>query len=80
MVRNIATSKHEAVEKSAFFFEGTRMLSTHGQSTCAHMQDTGLTHPEAGPIVWQENAQRDHSRSTMENRPACGPDHIPIEN
>ena len=51
MARNIADSKHEVVVKSAFFPEGISMLNTHGQSTCVHLQDTSLTHPEAGPIV-----------------------------
>ena len=50
MERNIAASEHVVVVKTTFFPEGTRMFNTHGQSICAHLQDTGLTHPGVGPI------------------------------
>jgi hypothetical protein len=80
LARNIAASKHELVVKTAVFPEGSRMFNTQGQSTCAHLQDTGLTHPEAGPIVWQGGAQCADSRDNIVNRPACVPDRIPIEN
>lgn len=80
VARNITASEYEAVVKTTFLPEGTRMFSNSGQSTWILQQDNDPAHHAAGPVVQQWNAEHASSVSILEGWPANSPDLNPIEN
>ena len=80
VARNITASEYEAVVRTTFLPQGTRMFSTHGLSTWALQQDNDPAHRAAGPVVRQWNAQHASGVCILGNWPANSPDLNPIEN